>query len=94
MIVQQVAFPFPSQSRQANHLVALEADVDDPTLRSWEIKRSAAQVMAMRAADTYGLPQTVYRNADSAGWAHTHPFASFLARSEVFVTVLNSNYFS
>lgn len=43
-------------------------------------------------ADKELMPQTVYRNAESGGWWHTNPFASFLGRSEVFCTYLGKRY--
>lgn len=55
---------------------------------SCEVPRLAARLSAMRAADVYGLPMTVYRNADTHGWAFTNPLARVLRKAEVFVTVL------
>jgi hypothetical protein len=49
---------------------------------------------AQRAADTYDMPQTVYKDADSGGWWHTHAFANRLAHAQVHATMLNARYFS
>lgn len=53
-----------------------------------------AQNSAVRMADKCGLPQTIYRNADSGGWWHTNALAPLLQKSEVSVTVLPVRYFS
>lgn len=54
----------------------------------------AAQDSAVRVADQCGLPQTIYRNADSGGWWHTNALAPLLQKSEVSVTVLPFRYFN
>ena len=53
-----------------------------------------AQNSAVPMADQCGLPQTIYRNADSGGWWHTNALAPLLQKSEVSVTVLPVRYFS
>lgn len=53
-----------------------------------------AQNSAVWMADQCGLPQTIYRNADSGGWWHTNALAPLLQKSEVSVTVLPVRYFS
>lgn len=58
-----------------------------------EFSLESATVCAEQAATKIGLPQTIYRNADSGGWWHTNSLASFLARSEVHATILPINYF-
>ena len=45
-------------------------------------------------ANAFMLPQTVYRNADSAGWASTNPFSGLLHKAEVWVTMLPARYFT
>ncbi len=52
-----------------------------------------AELHAAHVATTIGLPQTVFRNADSGGWWHTNPMASLLANAELSVTVLPATYF-
>lgn len=59
----------------------------------WHNKLEAAIGQAQRAADVTGLPQTVYRNAETCGWANTNALANVLARSEVAVTILPTRYF-
>jgi hypothetical protein len=49
---------------------------------------------AQRAADNFGLPQTVLRNADTCGWWHSNPFARSIAVSELHATYLPARYFS
>jgi hypothetical protein len=61
---------------------------------STDLGLDEAQRYAECAADAYLLPQTVYRNADSGGWWHTNPFASFLRNAELHVTVLPTTYFT
>ena len=60
------------------------------------VKLGEAMDIAERAANVYGLPQTVFRTPETFGWANTNPFASFLAarNSEVFATMLPRNYFA
>lgn len=58
-----------------------------------ETSIAQAQHAAERMANTSGLPQTVYRNADSGGWWHTNALAPLLANSEKFVTVLPDRFF-
>lgn len=53
----------------------------------------AARLAALRAADSTGLPQTVYRGEQSCGWWHTSSVARLLYKTEMFVTVLPRNYF-
>jgi hypothetical protein len=60
----------------------------------WHIKAESAVERAQSHADSFGLPQTVYRNEDTCGWANTNPFARVLDRSEILVTVLPLRYFS
>lgn len=55
--------------------------------------RLAAEMYAVRRADECGVPQTVFRNPQVAGWWHTNPFASILINSEIFITILPSRYF-
>ena len=49
---------------------------------------------AAAKASEYMLPQTVYRNADSAGWSSTNPFSGLLHKAEVWVTMLPARYFT
>jgi len=60
---------------------------------SCEVPLLAARLSALRAADEHGLPMTVFRRADTHGWAYTNPMSRVLYRSEVFVTILPFNYF-
>lgn len=62
--------------------------------RSWETSMETAVMTAEAAANESCLPQTVYLNADTAGWWHTNAFASILSRGAVAVTVLPSRYFT
>ena len=63
--------------------------------QSWHIKQDHAVEIAQKAANVYGLPQTVFRTPQTAGWANTNPYASFLPSRdcELFVTMLPRNYF-
>lgn len=56
--------------------------------------KAEAENHASVLANQCGLPQTVYRNADSGGWWHTNALAPLLQKAEVTVTVLPSRYFS
>lgn len=58
-----------------------------------DCKLSEAIDYATRAADTSGLPQTVYRNETSGGWWHTNFAAPLLDRAELSVTMLPARYF-
>lgn len=60
---------------------------------SCEVPLLAARLSAMRAADEHGLPMTVYRTADTHGWAFTNPIARVLHNAEVFVTILPARFF-
>lgn len=60
---------------------------------SWHVSLETAIDLATKAADDYTLPQTVYRNADTCGWANTNFLAPVLDRSELFVTILPARYF-
>lgn len=60
---------------------------------SCEFPLIAARLCAMRAADEHGLPMTVYRTADTHGWAYTNPISRVLHKAEVFVTILPSRFF-
>lgn len=62
-------------------------------MHSWHNKQETAVAKATRDADRFGIPQTVFRNEDTCGWASTNPFATTLARSEVSVTILPARYF-
>lgn len=62
-------------------------------MNTTDTKQAEAIDAATRAATSIGLPQTVYRNADSAGWWHTNPFARLLDRAELALTMLPANYF-
>ena len=53
----------------------------------------AGVLAASVAATKHSLPQTVFRNKDSAGWSHTNPFSKCLNQSQVFFTALPENYF-
>lgn len=48
---------------------------------------------ASTAADTSGLPQTVYRGPFSMGWWHTNPFAKCLLGTQMAQSVLPQHYF-
>lgn len=60
------------------------------------VTQEQAVGMAKRAANQHGLPQTVFRTEDTAGWSHTNPFSRVLGQctTEVFVTALPGRYFS
>jgi hypothetical protein len=58
-----------------------------------EVPLLAARLSAMRDADKFCLPMTVYRSENSYGWAYTNPLAPFLKKSEVFVTILPARFF-
>jgi uncharacterized protein YkwD len=60
---------------------------------SCEVPLLAASLSAKRAADEHCLPMTVYRNADSHGWAFTNPISRVLHKAEVFVTILPARFF-
>jgi len=59
-------------------------------------KKDAACVDAQRAADSFGLPQTVYKTADTYGWAHTNALANLLSSpgTQVHMTALPFCYFT
>jgi len=54
----------------------------------------SAVSLAARAADQSELPQTVFRNKDSMGWANTNALSTLLDRSETRLTVLPKRFFS
>lgn len=59
-----------------------------------EVPLLAARLSALRDADRFMLPMTVYRTADTHGWAYTNALASVLRKAEVFVTILPARFFS
>lgn len=63
------------------------------TLYSDEVPLLAARLSAMRDADKFCLPMTVYRNETSYGWTYTNPLAPLLRKAEVFVTILPARFF-
>lgn len=58
-----------------------------------ETKVESAIDAAGRAADSFGLPQTVYKDADSCGYWHIHAFARRLEKAEIVLTMLPTYYF-
>lgn len=52
-----------------------------------------AEAHASICASQCGLPQTIYRNADSSGWWHTNALAPLLNKAELHMTVLPARYF-
>jgi hypothetical protein len=62
-------------------------------LKRWETKVDEAVALAEEAANVSMLPQTVFRDADSGGWWHTHSMATRLAKAECNRTVLPERYF-
>ena len=62
-------------------------------LYSCEVPLLAARLSAMRAADEHGLPMTVYRTAETHGWAYTNPISRVLHKAEMFVTILPARFF-
>ncbi|MGT2457708.1 hypothetical protein ACU4GI_32930 [Cupriavidus basilensis] len=65
-----------------------------PQLVNYDTSRDHAEHCATRAADTHGLPQTVFRDKDSCGWWHTNSLAGRLDRAELAVTMLPARYFT
>jgi hypothetical protein len=63
-------------------------------MMNFEISLETAEHYASAAADQFGLPQTLYRTADTCGWANTNPFASVLRGAEIHATILPRNYFA
>lgn len=65
---------------------------NDPTF----FRLESATDCASRAADQYGLPQTVFITADTNGWWHTNAFATVLSKpgTSVHVTMMPSRYWS
>lgn len=59
-----------------------------------QITLTKANQIAQRAANKYGLPQTVYMTKDTYGWANTNPLSPILRDAKVACTWLPSNYFS
>lgn len=58
-----------------------------------EVPLLAARLSAMRDADKFMLPMTVYRTSETYGWAYTNPVAPVLRKAEVFVTILPARFF-
>jgi hypothetical protein len=93
------------------YLITLEYPADSPTAVlqqfSVSIPSNAANpdpvgfqfcdavLRAAAAADEFMLPQTVYRDAESGGWWHTHALADRLQRApDVAVTMIPAGYFT
>jgi len=87
-----------AQSNEAQHdaaldLAAIEVCRISPNKDRLDTSLLAAKLHARRKADEFMLPQTIFRNSDTAGWWHTNSFASVLAKAEVFATILPARYF-
>ena len=67
-----------------------------PNQQHWHVSLSDALGIAQRAADTYSLPQTLYRDAQTSGWTSLEPTCTRLQRpgAELALTVLPSRYWS
>jgi hypothetical protein len=79
-------------------LPAFESNFAECTSRavavySDQVPLLAASLAALRDANKFMLPMTVYRTADTYGWAYTNPLALVLRKAEVFVTILPGRYF-
>jgi len=77
----------------ALELAAVEACHRSPNTDRLDTSLLAAKLYAKRGADSSGLPQTIFRTADTAGWWHTHCHARVLEKAEVFATILPARYF-
>lgn len=80
MQVQQATHPRSSSESSVPGLPDLESNLaihprHAVTVHSCEIPLLAARLSAKRDADKFGLPMTVYRTADTHGWAYTNPIA-------------------
>lgn len=94
----QQAIQQQSQNPDPSTLPAFENSFAEYTGRaaavySCEVPLLAARLSAMRVADEHGLPMTVYRTADTHGWAYTNTIARVLHKAEMFVTILPTRFF-
>jgi len=69
--------------------------VEAPSVKvvRYDTTKNEAVLSSMMDADRYGLPQTVFHNADTSGWSHTNPYASVLKKSTLWYTVLPNRFF-
>ena len=98
MNTQQVAFHQQSNIAVVGTLPDFETCMAEHVSRGGPLGRDetpllAARLAASRAADSTGLPQTVYRGEHSCGWWHTNSLARLLHNAEVFVTILPRRFF-
>lgn len=98
MHAQQASIQQQSRNPNPSTLPAFEDSFAEHTSRaaavySDEVPLLAARLSAMRDADKFCLPMTVYRNDTSYGWAYTNPLAPLLRKAEVFVTILPARFF-
>jgi hypothetical protein len=68
-------------------------DASKPERGICSAARLAAELYAIRKANTCGIPQTVFRSTHADEWQHTNPFAAILAGADTFITILPSKYF-
>jgi hypothetical protein len=63
--------------------------------KSFFVSLNDGMSIATKAADDFGLPQTLYKNADTCGWANTNPFSKILHNKDTkqHCSVLPKNYF-
>ena len=87
-----------SDEAQQQHRISLEISAAEICRRSPNMDRLdtsvlAAKLHAVRSADAFSMPQTIFRTRDTAGWWHTHSYARVLANAELFATILPARYF-
>ena len=90
-----------SEEAQRGHEVAknhwsdwAERAVNELLAPLTDCKVNEAISIAEHIADASGLPQTVYRDANSAGWASTNALANRLDGAEKLMTALPIRYFN
>ena len=100
MHFQQAANPQQSINPSHPALPDFESSFAEYTSRaatvavySDEVPLLAARLSAMRDADKFCLPMTVYRDTESYGWAYTNPLSPRLRKAEVFATILPARFF-
>lgn len=98
MDVQQASIQQQPRKSNTGALLDFDSSFAEHTSRaatvySDEVPLLAARLSAMRDADKFCLPMTVYRNETSYGWTYTNPLATLLNKAEVFVTILPARYF-
>lgn len=96
LIMQSVegVYPLPRHVLDERHSDRSARSVDHLSSAAADgAARLTAQFLAVRVADENGIPQTVYRNADTSGWTHANAVDLASANVGAYITILPRRFF-